>query len=44
MKIVEPEEKFARLVAFLAARKDLKTIVFMSSCACVQYFGKLLKK
>ena len=41
--IVEPDNKFQKLVEFLNHKKHLKIIIFMSTCACVQYFGKLLK-
>lgn len=41
--MVQPEEKFHKLVEFLRTKKKLKTIIFMSTCACVQYFSTLLK-
>ena len=37
------DNKFQKLVEFLNHKKHLKLIIFMSTCACVQYFGKLLK-
>ena len=41
--IVEPDEKFQHLLAFLRSHKNQKHLIFMSTCACVQYFSKLLK-
>lgn len=41
--IVQPEHKFYLLVEFLKSKKSLKHIVFMSSCASVQYFTQILK-
>ena len=43
-KIVEPNEKFHNLLKFLQDKITQKHIVFMSSCAAVQYFSKLLKQ
>ncbi|CAF0834877.1 unnamed protein product [Brachionus calyciflorus] len=40
---VQPEHKFHLLIEFLKMKKNLKHIVFMNSCACVQYFTDLLK-
>eukprot|EP00903_Cladosiphon_okamuranus_P022636 g20831.t1 len=41
--VCSPEEKLAQLVGFLQARPDgEKTIVFLSTCASVDFFGKAL--
>lgn len=37
------EEKFNTLVAFLRQHKHEKQLVFFSTCACVEYFGKALQ-
>lgn len=37
------EEKFNTLVAFLRQHKHEKQLVFFSTCACVEYFGKALE-
>ncbi|XP_062409705.1 ATP-dependent RNA helicase DDX55 [Sardina pilchardus] len=37
------EEKFNTLVAFLRQHKNEKQLVFFSTCACVEYFGKALE-
>ncbi|ROL46172.1 ATP-dependent RNA helicase DDX55 [Anabarilius grahami] len=37
------EEKFNTLVAFLRQHKHEKHLVFFSTCACVEYFGKALE-
>jgi ATP-dependent RNA helicase DDX55/SPB4 len=42
-KIVDPSEKFHHLLTLLRNHKNQKHLVFMSTCACVQYFSKLLK-
>ena len=42
-KVVESNEKFHHLLALLRSQKNQKHLVFMSTCACVQYFSKLLK-
>ncbi len=41
--MVDPDEKFYMLVEFLKQNKNAKHLIFMSTCACVQYFTKLLK-
>ncbi|XP_007905982.1 ATP-dependent RNA helicase DDX55 [Callorhinchus milii] len=40
--ICRPEEKFNQLVAFLRQHKQQKHLVFFSTCACVEYYGKAL--
>ena len=40
--LLNGEEKFHRLVEFVRANKDSKVLVFMSTCASVQYFTRLL--
>ncbi|KAG5272480.1 hypothetical protein AALO_G00166010 [Alosa alosa] len=37
------EEKFNTLVTFLRQHKNEKQLVFFSTCACVEYFGKALE-
>jgi ATP-dependent RNA helicase DDX55/SPB4 len=37
------DDKFHQLVEFLKTKTQQKHIIFMSSCACVQYFSKILK-
>ncbi len=44
LKTVEPEDKFQRLIEFLKDKKSHKHLIFMNTCACVQYFTTLLKK
>ncbi|XP_051972892.1 ATP-dependent RNA helicase DDX55 [Xyrauchen texanus] len=41
--ICRVEEKFNILVAFLRQHKHEKQLVFFSTCACVEYFGKALE-
>ncbi|ELU07919.1 hypothetical protein CAPTEDRAFT_209893 [Capitella teleta] len=41
--IVESDQKFNHLVAFLQLHKDEKHLVFFSTCAAVDYFTKALK-
>eukprot|EP00795_Rhopilema_esculentum_P015125 gene15125-6311_t len=41
--ICEIQEKFSQLVAFLKQHKDEKHIVFFNTCACVEYFSRVLK-
>uniref|UniRef100_A0A672SKR0 ATP-dependent RNA helicase n=1 Tax=Sinocyclocheilus grahami TaxID=75366 RepID=A0A672SKR0_SINGR len=41
--ICRAEEKFNTLVAFLRQHKHEKQLVFFSTCACVEYFGKALE-
>lgn len=42
--MVEPDDKFNKLVEFLKARKSQKHLIFMNTCACVQYFSGILKE
>ncbi|XP_044131626.1 ATP-dependent RNA helicase DDX55 [Bufo gargarizans] len=37
------DEKFNYLVSFLRQRKQEKHLVFFSTCACVEYYGKALE-
>eukprot|EP00794_Sanderia_malayensis_P013842 gene13842-15288_t len=41
--ICESDEKFTQLVAFLRMHKDAKHIIFFNTCACVEYFSRMLK-
>ncbi|XP_076842755.1 ATP-dependent RNA helicase DDX55 [Brachyhypopomus gauderio] len=41
--ICRTENKFNTLVAFLRQHKHEKQLVFFSTCACVEYFGKALE-
>ncbi|CAM4728751.1 unnamed protein product [Leuciscus chuanchicus] len=41
--VCRAEEKFNTLVAFLRQHKHEKQLVFFSTCACVEYFGKALE-
>nr|XP_033810478.1 ATP-dependent RNA helicase DDX55 [Geotrypetes seraphini] len=41
--ICKANEKFNHLVAFLRQRKQEKHLVFFSTCACVEYYGKALE-
>uniref|UniRef100_A0A8D3CA15 ATP-dependent RNA helicase n=1 Tax=Scophthalmus maximus TaxID=52904 RepID=A0A8D3CA15_SCOMX len=37
------DEKFNNLVAFLRQHKHEKNLVFFSTCACVEYYGRILE-
>ncbi|XP_075033390.1 ATP-dependent RNA helicase DDX55 [Mixophyes fleayi] len=41
--ICKADEKFNHLVSFLRQRKQEKHLVFFSTCACVEYYGKALE-
>nr|XP_055063977.1 ATP-dependent RNA helicase DDX55 [Misgurnus anguillicaudatus] len=41
--VCRAEDKFNTLVAFLRQHKHEKQLVFFSTCACVEYFGKALE-
>ncbi|XP_072271934.1 ATP-dependent RNA helicase DDX55 [Pyxicephalus adspersus] len=41
--ICKANEKFNYLVSFLRQRKQEKHLVFFSTCACVEYYGKALE-
>ncbi|MCJ8742340.1 hypothetical protein PDJAM_G00080980 [Pangasius djambal] len=41
--ICRTEDKFNMLVAFLRQHKHEKQLVFFSTCACVEYFGRALE-
>ncbi len=43
-KVLEPEDKFHKLVEFIKNKKSQKHLIFMNTCACVQYFTNLLKQ
>lgn len=42
-KTIEPEKKFNHLLNFLKANPEHKFIIFLSTCAGVEYFTKLVK-
>ncbi|XP_031586626.1 ATP-dependent RNA helicase DDX55 [Oreochromis aureus] len=41
--ICRAEDKFNNLVAFLRQHKHEKLLVFFSTCACVEYYGRVLE-
>lgn len=41
--ICKADEKFNQLVHFLRSRQQQKHLVFFSTCACVEYYGKALE-
>ncbi|XP_071371766.1 ATP-dependent RNA helicase DDX55 [Centroberyx affinis] len=41
--ICRTDEKFNNLVAFLRQHKHEKNLVFFSTCACVEYYGRALE-
>ncbi|XP_077442521.1 ATP-dependent RNA helicase DDX55 [Vanacampus margaritifer] len=41
--VCRAEDKFNQLVAFLRQHKHQKQLVFFSTCACVEYFGRALE-
>uniref|UniRef100_A0A3B3QQZ7 ATP-dependent RNA helicase n=1 Tax=Paramormyrops kingsleyae TaxID=1676925 RepID=A0A3B3QQZ7_9TELE len=41
--VCRAEEKFNTMVAFLRQHKHEKQLVFFSTCACVEYFGRALE-
>ncbi|XP_070707264.1 ATP-dependent RNA helicase DDX55 [Pempheris klunzingeri] len=41
--ICRAEDKFNKLVAFLRQHKHEKNLVFFSTCACVEYYGRALE-
>ncbi|KAG8597530.1 hypothetical protein GDO81_002314, partial [Engystomops pustulosus] len=41
--VCKPDEKFNYLVSFLRQKKKEKHLVFFSTCACVEYYGKALE-
>ncbi|MBN3296574.1 DDX55 helicase, partial [Amia calva] len=41
--VCRTEDKFNRLVAFLRQHKHEKHLVFFSTCACVEYYGRALE-
>ena len=40
---VEPEKKFYNLISYLKSHQSMKIICFMSTCAGVEYFSKLVR-
>jgi len=42
--ICEAEKKFIKLMSLLSHYKNDKIIIFFSTCACVDYFGKAIKE
>lgn len=43
-QIVESDQKFNHLVAFLKRHKEDKHLIFFSTCASVDYFSKVLQE
>lgn len=43
-QVVEPDAKFATLLGFLRHHREEKILVFLSTCACVDYFSRLLRQ
>ncbi|CAF1050162.1 unnamed protein product [Rotaria sordida] len=41
--ICEPNEKLSQLIHFINEQRPAKIMIFFSTCACVQYFGSILK-
>ncbi|XP_074546809.1 ATP-dependent RNA helicase DDX55 [Halichoeres trimaculatus] len=41
--VCKAEDKFNNLVAFLRQHKHEKNLVFFSTCACVEYYGRTLE-
>ncbi|CAF2096887.1 unnamed protein product [Rotaria magnacalcarata] len=41
--ICEPNEKLSQLIHFINEHRPAKIMIFFSTCACVQYFGSVLK-
>ncbi|XP_064235687.1 ATP-dependent RNA helicase DDX55 isoform X2 [Aotus nancymaae] len=41
--VCKADEKFNQLVHFLCSHKQEKHLVFFSTCACVEYYGKALE-
>ncbi|XP_027432792.1 ATP-dependent RNA helicase DDX55 isoform X2 [Zalophus californianus] len=41
--VCKADEKFNQLVHFLRNRKQEKHLIFFSTCACVEYYGKALE-
>uniref|UniRef100_A0A7S4ABZ6 ATP-dependent RNA helicase n=2 Tax=Pseudo-nitzschia australis TaxID=44445 RepID=A0A7S4ABZ6_9STRA len=42
--VTKLEEKISRLVAFLQSHRHEKTIVFLLTCACVDFYGSTLQR
>ncbi|KAJ6634707.1 putative ATP-dependent RNA helicase DDX55 like [Pseudolycoriella hygida] len=42
--IVEPEDKFARLLDFIEQNNIQKAMIFLPTCACVEYWADVLPK
>lgn len=42
--IVQPEEKFAKLIAFIRERRINKAMLFLPTCACVEYWAEILPR
>lgn len=40
--IVEPQEKFAKLLAFIEERHITKAMLFLPTCACVEYWAEIV--
>ncbi|KAG5441184.1 ATP-dependent RNA helicase ddx55, partial [Clonorchis sinensis] len=42
--VVEPDAKFSLLIRFLLSHPNEKLLVFLATCACVDYFSRLLRR
>lgn len=42
--IVEPEDKFAKLLAFIEQHNIQKAMLFLPTCACVEYWADVIPK
>lgn len=40
--IVEPEQKFSKLIGFIKKHKIFKAMLFLPTCACVEYWSEIL--
>lgn len=39
---VQPEQKFAQMVGFIRERRIMKAMLFLPTCACVEYWAEVL--
>lgn len=39
---VQPEQKFAQMVGFIKERRIMKAMLFLPTCACVEYWAEVL--
>ncbi|TGZ64266.1 hypothetical protein CRM22_006471 [Opisthorchis felineus] len=42
--VVEPDAKFSLLIRFLLSHPNEKLLVFLATCACVDYFSRLFRR